>query len=279
MPYLSIEGREVYYEIHGQGEPLLLMHHGFGCLKMWKDVAPMLARAGRRVILYDRRGYGRTEEGENYLEFYESDGFRDGQVAEMARVLELLGAGPVDLVGQCEGGVISTDFAAAYPDMVRSLTLGSVQAWSMVEMPAFNADKFKKSFDELPPAMQDRFRDWHGAGRARGFFEMARTRGGAYGTGFFDLRPRLRQVQCPALVIYPDRSALFGVEQGVAMYQALPRGELAVMAMCGHNTYEYRPAEYVRLVLEFQERLGKASALNEAATTGPRLDPNMTCAG
>ena len=43
------------------------------------------------------------------------------------------------------------------------------------------------------------------------------------------------------------------------------------MAMFGHNTYEYRPQKYVLLVLDFQERLGKASALNEAAAAGPKL--------
>jgi pimeloyl-ACP methyl ester carboxylesterase len=61
-------------------------------------------------------------------------------------------------------------------------------------------------------------------------------------------------VSCPALVLYPDRSFLFPVEQGVSFYRHLPKGELAVLPNCGHNTYEHRPKDYVRHVLQFYRR-------------------------
>jgi pimeloyl-ACP methyl ester carboxylesterase len=69
----------------------------------------------------------------------------------------------------------------------------------------------------------------------------------------------LPSVQCPALVLYPDRSFLFDVEQGVAFYRGLPRGELAVLPKCGHNTYEQRPLAYAREILEFLDRHGDES--------------------
>jgi len=69
-----------------------------------------------------------------------------------------------------------------------------------------------------------------------------------------DLRPHLPSVTCPTLVLYPDRSILFEVEQAVAFYRHLPRGELAVLPRCGHNTYEDRPGEYIRHVLDFLDR-------------------------
>jgi pimeloyl-ACP methyl ester carboxylesterase len=83
---------------------------------------------------------------------------------------------------------------------------------------------------------------------------MFKYGGGAYGTGYFDLRPTLKKVLCPSLVIYPDRSSIFDVEQGVSFYKHLERGELAVLPSCGHNTYEYLPADYVRISLEFLKR-------------------------
>jgi pimeloyl-ACP methyl ester carboxylesterase len=58
---------------------------------------------------------------------------------------------------------------------------------------------------------------------------------------FFDLRPILPMVPCPTLALYPDRSAIFDVEQSVAFYRHLARGEPAVFPKCGHNTYEQRP--------------------------------------
>ena len=45
---------------------------------------------------------------------------------------------------------------------------------------------------------------------------------------YFDLRPVLRKVSCPALVLYPDRSSIFHVEQSIAFYRDLPKGELPV---------------------------------------------------
>jgi pimeloyl-ACP methyl ester carboxylesterase len=280
MPFLAVDGRQVYYEIHGQGDPLVLLHHGFGSTQMWDELVPPLASAGWRVLLYDRRGYGRTEPGPDYRAFYESPDFRDYMVWEMGQVWDALGLESAHLAGQCEGGVTSVDFAAAHPGRVRSLVLGSVQTWSLKDMPRFNAEKFPKAWEELDPKLAAKFRKWHGEHWARELYEMARTQGGAYGTGYFDLRPRLARVEQPALVIYPDRSALFEVEQGVAMYRALARGQLAVMAKCGHNTYEQRPAEYLRLMTEFHQRLGAEVALDEAAApAGRRLDPGLTCAG
>ena len=82
------------------------------------------------------------------------------------------------------------------------------------------------------------------------FMEM----GGAYGAGVFDLRDTLKNVQCPALVLYPDRSRLFDVEQAVLMYHSLPEGELAVLPHCGHNTYALQPEEYQRIILSFFAR-------------------------
>jgi pimeloyl-ACP methyl ester carboxylesterase len=55
-------------------------------------------------------------------------------------------------------------------------------------------------------------------------------------------------------VLYPDRSFLFGVEQGVTFYRLLPRGELAVLPKCGHNTYDQKPEDYVREILAFLDR-------------------------
>ena len=38
MPYATLGDLKIYYEVHGEGETIILLHHGFGCTKMWKDV-------------------------------------------------------------------------------------------------------------------------------------------------------------------------------------------------------------------------------------------------
>jgi len=274
MPYERIRGYDIYYEDHGGGEVIVLLHHGFGCTRMWKGIYPGLVAAGYRVILYDRRGYGRSQRGEDYWDFYVSERFRPAQVGELLGLKEALGLESFHLVGQCEGGVLAVDYTLDYPEHVRTLAISSTQCFSTRTMVEFNREKFPKTFAELDPSMRGKFIEWHGPEYAEPHFNLFRVRGGAYGVGVFDLRPLLPSIGHPALVLYPDRSFLFDVEQGVAFYRHLPRGELSVLPKCGHNTYEQRPSEYVREILDFlgrqkgrdrerEEGLLKATCVND----------------
>jgi 3-oxoadipate enol-lactonase len=269
MPYLSVDNRQVYYEMHSEGETMILLHHGFGCTKMWEGIYPALVDAGYRVVLYDRRGYGRSEGGRDFEEFYVSDAFRSQSVSELAELKAQLEIGPCHLIGQCEGGVIAADYAARFPDDVKSLVTSSTQCFSELPMVDFNPTKFPKAFNELDSEIQEKFFQWHGKEHAQFSYDLFRRFGGAYGKDRFDLRGTLREVTCPALVIYPDRSSIFDVEQGVAFYKSLLLGELLVLPECGHNTYEERPEEYVRAILDFQRRLDSPS---------PRRRRRITCA-
>lgn len=254
MPYLTINSLQVYYETHGEGETLILLHHGFGCTKIWKDIYPALVEAGCRVVMYDRRGYGRSEGGPDFVDFYVSEHFCEDSVRELEDLSQALGLGEVHLVGQCEGGVHALNYARKHPGEVRSVTISSTQCYSTVTMEMFNAEKFPKPFQDLDQDLREKLLDWHGEKHAETSFNQFRRFGGAYGRGVFDLRPVLGSVTCPTLILYPDRSSIFDVEQGFAFYRHLPRGELAVLPRCGHNTYEQRPRDYVRHVLEFLER-------------------------
>jgi pimeloyl-ACP methyl ester carboxylesterase len=254
VPFADIWGLKLYYEIHGDGDPIVLLHHGFGCTKMWKDIYPAFVENGYRVVMYDRRGYGQSEQGTDFRAFYESDGFRSQSVEELALLRDVFDIDSFHMVGQCEGGVVGVDYAGRYPQHVKSITVSSTQCYSTMTMVELNALKMPNPFRDLRPEIQKKLIEWHGKDRAESFYNQFRTYGGAYGTGFFDLRDVLPSVTCPALVLYPDRSFLFGVEQGVALYRRLRKGELAILPNCGHNTYEEQPEEYARIILDFLKR-------------------------
>jgi pimeloyl-ACP methyl ester carboxylesterase len=270
MPFEKVNGRLVYYEVHGEGEGemIMLLHHGFGCGKIWKGIYPQFIERGFRVAFYDRRGFGRSEAGDGFTEFYESDRYNTESVEELKALKEVLGIGRCHVVGQCEGGVIGAYYAAKYPDEVITLTMGSTQCYSEIPMTELNAQRLVNRFTLLEPALQAKMVDWHGKD-AQVRYDQFAFRGGAYGCDFFDLRPVLPLVRCPALVLYPDRSAIFYVEQAVALYRGLPRGELAVFPRCGHNTYDQRPEDYGRTVLDFLMRC--------AGRDGQKAPPSMTC--
>ncbi len=256
MAFVHIEGVDVYYETHGNGEDVLFLHHGFGSSKMWKKIYPGLVKEGYRVIMYDRRGYGLSERGVNFKEYYMSNNYRFNSVKEMAELTDRLGINKFHLIGQCEGGVVAVDFAKEYPEKVDKVVLSSTLCFSEKRMEDFNRLKFPRSFQELDQEVREKMIAWQGKEYAKPNYEMYSTYGGAYGKDFFDLREVLPMVRCPSLVIYPDRSSLFEVEQGVELYRHLQNGELAVLSKCGHNTYEHQPGAYVRLVLDFLERNG-----------------------
>jgi len=256
MPFESINGIKVYYESHGKGDEkgtILLLHHGFGCVKTWEEIYPGLVNEGYRVIMYDRRGYGRSEKGADFMDFYVSDRFRPEGVEEMAALMNFFGIDRFHVIGQCEGGVVGVDYAEKFPDQIQTMVIASTQFFSKMPMTEVNSRAFPKTFRDLEPELKTKLVEWHGED-ASPFYDQFRQFGGSYGTDVFDLRPALSAVVCPSLVLYPDRSSIFDVEQGVAMYRQLPKGELAVLPACGHNTYQYRPEDYVRIVLDFLER-------------------------
>jgi pimeloyl-ACP methyl ester carboxylesterase len=268
MPFETINHSRIYYETHGEGEVIILLHHGFGCTKIWKNIFPRLMVAGYRVVMYDRRGYGRSDPGKDFLTFYESDRYRPESVQDLKQLKELLGIGACHLVGQCEGGVIAIDYALKYPQEVKTLTAASTQCFSAIPMTELNILKFPKKYKDLEPEIQAKMVDWHGESSEQLYNQFAKQ-GGAYGVAFFDLRPSLPAVTCPSLVLYPDRSSIFDVEQALAFYRHLPNGELAVFPKCGHNTYEQRPQEYTQTILDFIKRNTQGE--------NSKVKPAMTC--
>lgn len=274
MPVADINGVNLHYEIQGFGDPILLLHHGFGCVRMWDKIVPSLVENGYKTICYDRKGFGQSAQGVFPKDFYVSDQLRPESVRELESLRHWLGIDSFHLVGHCEGGVVAMDYAARHLNRVKTAVISSTMCYSSVPMTEFNASKFTKSFEELDPELRSKLVSWHGE-MTQPFFVQFRQYGGAYGKDLFDLRPTLASVNCPTLVLYPDRSFLFEVEQGVAFYRSLPEGELAVLPNCGHNTYDEQPAEYAAHVLGF---LARRRFGDQSVVAGKTARP-VTCAG
>jgi len=136
MPFKNIHGINIYYEIHGHGgdkPTIVLLHHGFGCVKIWKEIYSGLVGNGYRVIMYDRRGFGRSDKDSDFIDFYISDNYRPESVVELAGLMSVLDIDSFHIIGQCEGGVIGVDYAVKYPEQVQTLIMSSTQCFSKVK--------------------------------------------------------------------------------------------------------------------------------------------------
>lgn len=115
--YVNANGLRYYYEIHGQGEPLLLLHGGLGSTGMFGPLLPELAK-GREVIAVDLHGHGRTELGDRAVS-YPAIG------DDLAVILRELGYRNVDVMGYSFGGGAAFRLAVQHPALVRRLVIVS----------------------------------------------------------------------------------------------------------------------------------------------------------
>jgi esterase len=125
---LRVNGVSLYYEEHGAGEPIVCIHGTGSSTVLWHDAALRLAEHGRTIV-YDRRGFSRSERPEPL----QLDVHRHADDA--AALLDALDAAPAIVVGRSHGGEIAVDLALRYPDRVRALALLEGGALSL--SPAF----------------------------------------------------------------------------------------------------------------------------------------------
>ena len=116
MSEISVNDVRLYYEEHGAGEPIVCIHGTGSSTLLWADAARALATRGR-VIVYDRRGFGRSERPEPL-----ATNVRE-QADDAAALIDALGAAPAIVIGRSHGGEIAVDLALRYPERVRALAL------------------------------------------------------------------------------------------------------------------------------------------------------------
>src|SRR5829696_133432 len=115
--YAEVNGLEMYYEIHGTGEPLILLHGGVGAIEMFGEVLPLLAE-GRQVIAADLQAHGRTADIDRPLSF-------ESMADDIAALIEHLGFAKADVMGYSLGGGVALQTAIRHPEVVRKLVVVS----------------------------------------------------------------------------------------------------------------------------------------------------------
>lgn len=116
--YAPVNGLSMYYEIHGTGQPLILLHGGFGLINMFGEVLPLLAQ-NRQVIAVDLQGHGRTADIDRPLRL-------ELMGDDIAALIKHLGFQQADVMGYSMGGGAALRTAIQHPEVVRKLVVVSV---------------------------------------------------------------------------------------------------------------------------------------------------------
>lgn len=116
--YAAVNGLRLYYEIHGQGKPLILLHGGLNNVTLLGDTLTALAQ-DHQVIAVDLQGHGRTADIDRPLRYAL-------MADDIAALIRHLGFAQVDVMGYSLGGGTALRIAIQHPNLVRKLVLVSV---------------------------------------------------------------------------------------------------------------------------------------------------------
>src|SRR5215217_4953527 len=115
--YAPVNGLNIYYEIHGTGQPLILLHGVVGAIEMFGEVLQLLA-AGRQVIALELQGHVHTADIDRPLTY-------EHMADDVAALLRHLGIEEADVFGFSMGGSAALQVAIRHPEVVRKLVVAS----------------------------------------------------------------------------------------------------------------------------------------------------------
>jgi pimeloyl-ACP methyl ester carboxylesterase len=249
VSYVDANGVHSYYEAHGSGDPLLLLHGGLVDGDSFAHQTPVFAEH-YRVIVPDRRGHGRTPDVEGPISY---DLMADDTIA----VMDALGTGPAHLVGWSDGGNVGLLVAIKRPDLVRRLvTIGS----------NFNADGLTNEAaatfkpDTPTSAVPVMHEMWKVNAVDPDRFDAVLEK--MQGCWFDYAIPRadLARIAAPTLVMVGDDDiAKFG--HTIELFEAIPDAQLAVIPGASHVVPIEKPELVNQLVLDFLAAEGPATTM------------------
>ncbi|WP_329197871.1 MULTISPECIES: alpha/beta fold hydrolase [unclassified Streptomyces] len=125
MPRTRVNGVELFYEVTGEGDPLVLVHGSWVDHHSWRLVAPRLA-GSYRVVVYDRRGHSGSERPPG-------QGTRREDEDDLAALIETLDLAPAHVAGSSFGGSTALGLAARRPELFRTLAAHEPPLLGLVE--------------------------------------------------------------------------------------------------------------------------------------------------
>jgi len=252
MPKIDRDGVNIYYEVHGNGPPLLLTHGYSSTSAMWQGQIEALSKH-HTLVLWDMRGHGRSDYPDDPNAYSEAL-----TVGDMAALLDEIGANRAIVGGLSLGGYMSFAFYRAHPERVSALLIidtgpgfkkdDARDAWNKRALDT--ADRFEREgLAVLKSASRERstasHRDATGLARAaRGMLTQRDAR-------VIELLP---DIKVPALVVVGADDTPF-LAASDYMTGKIPGAKKAVIPSAGHAVNIDQPQAFIDAVMPFLDSL------------------------
>ena len=239
--YITAGGIKTYYEIHGEGEPLVLMHGGTCTIETLCEQTNELAKR-YRVILPERRGHGRTPDVEGHITY-------ELMAQDTVAFMEELGLKNAHLVGYSDGADVGLLMAISRPDLVGKLVSisGNFASDGLTE----RARRWIESATPQTwlPSLADLYKKTSPDGPAHFAIIVDKIKR-MWLEGPRITREQLGSVKAPTLVMVGDRD-IITLEHTISLFRAIPNAHLFVVPGASHSLISEKPNLVNRAILDF----------------------------
>jgi pimeloyl-ACP methyl ester carboxylesterase len=246
MTLVKIDGVDVYYEVHGKGDPVLLIH-GAAVSGRWFGDFPARLGETHRVIVPDLRGLGRS----GRIEALTSP---RNWVDDMWRILDAEGVDDVELIGVSLGSRIAGRMALEQPQRVRTLTVDA----PIIGVSAHGNAALNTTFTVVDENSAQA-KEWlmlHGPDWrvAVDFYGKARNAPGVQ--DYLTLRDELAEISMPTLICRGDfDDTVHPIADSLYWHSKTPHSELFIAPGCTQSCVILeRPDDFLRTYLAFLKR-------------------------
>ncbi len=247
--YAEVRGLRMYYEVHGKGRPVVLLHGGLNTIETsFAKQIPVLSK-NHRVIAIEQMGHGRTRDVPGRKLSYEE------MALDTAALLAHLGIQNADLAGWSDGGQLALRLAFTHPQLVRRVFVSGVGLGASPDIvKALGAQKdFPKLAASMFPEGLESYKRLSPDGPDH--WATITTKGWVMWTGstFGFTESELGKIDLPVIIVAGDKD-FAPIEETVRIFRAIPRAKLYMLPGTGHATFQDRPVWINPVLLDFLDR-------------------------
>ena len=261
MSTIKVNDINIYYEIHGAGEPLVLVAGLATDSQSWLPIINDLAKK-YQVVVFDNRGVGRTKPMD-----------AETSISQMADdcvgLINKLGLSSVNLLGHSMGGMIALDCAIRYPEYFSKLIVASSSAFNTQRNTLLFDDWITYLNDEMKPELW--FRNLFYWIFSRRFFENKEALKTAIQMSIdypypqsksaylnqvnaikeFNCSEELSGIKPKTLIVNGEEDMLFSPDESYSILKTIPGAKFSFIEGAAHSIFMEKPTEFVKVVKDF----------------------------